>query len=173
MKIGILSDTHNNLPNLRSALDLFQRSGIDTLIHCGDFTGVEAAQALGGFRAICVFGNGDAASGEIRQALLAQNPQNYAGLVYTGELEGSRIAVTHGHLPGKLDELVHSGKFDYVFRGHSHRRTDERFGFTRLINPGALGGLHPEERSVCILDLHSGKVEFITLPIADSSFKKE
>lgn len=163
MKIGILSDTHNNLPNLRAALDLFGKREIETLIHCGDFTGVEAAQAMAGFHVLAAFGNGDVASGEIRQVLLAHNPDNYAGLMYTGQIDGVRIAATHGHLPGQVEELVRSGQFDYVFKGHSHQRKDERFGFTRLINPGALGGLHREARSICIVDLTSGKAEFISL----------
>ena len=163
MKIGILSDTHNNLTNLQAALKLFEQHGIETLIHCGDFTGVEAAQAMSGFRVIAAFGNGDAASGEIRQALLGQNPENYAGLMYNGQIDGVRIAVTHGHLPGRVEELVHSGQFDYVFKGHSHRRIEEQVGFTRLINPGALGGLHIEERSICLLDLETRKADFINL----------
>jgi putative phosphoesterase len=160
MKIGILSDTHNNLPNLRSALDLFERAGIDTLIHCGDLTGVEIARAMEGFHILCVLGNGDVASGEIRSVLLVQNPQNYVGLVYTGRIGPARIAATHGHLPGQVETLLHSGEYDYVFKGHSHRHTDEQVGFTRLINPGALGGLRPEDRRVCILDLESGKAKF-------------
>jgi len=163
MKIGILSDTHNNLKNLQTALALFKTQGIQTLIHCGDFTGVEVVQRLAGFRMICAFGNGDIASGEIREALLAQNPENYVGMVYTGRIGGARIAVTHGHLPGRVDELVHSGEYDYVFIGHSHQHKDERIGFTRLINPGALGGLHREERHICLLDLDSSKADFIAI----------
>lgn len=163
MKIGILSDTHNNLKNLLAALEQFHKQGIDTLIHCGDLTIVEIAQALEGFRVICAFGNGDIASGDIRQALLAQNPENYAGLVYKGRIGGARLAVTHGHMPSLLEELLHSGEHDYVFKGHSHRHKDETVGFTRLINPGALGGLHVEPRQVCVLDLDTGKANFIVI----------
>lgn len=163
MRIGILSDTHNNLKNLQAALDRFKAEGIHTLIHCGDFTGVEVAQRLAGFHVIGVFGNGDIASGEIRDTLLAQNPENYAGLVYTGRIGGARIGVTHGHLPGRVEELVYSGDLDFVFKGHSHQHQDERIGFTRLINPGALGGLHREARRVCLLDLDSRKADFIEI----------
>jgi uncharacterized protein len=160
MKIGILSDTHNNLKNLQAAIALFEHEGIDTLVHCGDLTDVTLVTALQGFRVIYVFGNGDVASGEIRAALLAQNPENYAGLVYSGRIGGARIGATHGHLPGQLEELLLSGKHDYVFKGHSHRHLDEKYGYTRLINPGALGGLHPEDRQICILDLDSGEAVF-------------
>ena len=61
MKIGILSDTHNNIKNLRIALNVFLEEGIDTIIHCGDLTGVEIARAMDGFRVICILGNGDIA----------------------------------------------------------------------------------------------------------------
>lgn len=163
MKIGILSDTHNNLPNLAQALQRLRAEQVDTIIHCGDFTGVETAQMLAGFRVLAAFGNGDIASGEIRAALLLQNPESDAGMQITVRLDGARIAVAHGHIPGVVDELTHCGQYDYVFRGHSHLRLDERVNFTRLINPGALGGLHPQERSFCLLDLQSGQVEFIPL----------
>ena len=163
MKIGILSDTHNNLKNVQVALNLFREQEIETIIHCGDFTGVEVARALEGFRAICVFGNGDVASGEIRRVLLEQNAENYAGLIYSGRIGGARIAVTHGHLPGRLEELVRSGEHDYVFKGHSHTHKDEKFGYTRLINPGSLGGMRREERQVCLLDLDTGRAEFIPI----------
>lgn len=163
MKIGILSDTHNHRINLLTALEQFRQHEIDTLIHCGDMTDPELAPEMAGFRVICAFGNGDIASGEIRQALLAMNPENYAGLVYKGRIGGARIAVTHGHMPSLLNELLRSGENDYVFKGHSHQWKDERIGATRLINPGALGGLHREPRQVCVLDLDSGKANFIKI----------
>ncbi|MBE0696034.1 MAG: YfcE family phosphodiesterase [Anaerolineaceae bacterium] len=163
MLIGILSDTHNNLANLATALALFEREGVSTLVHCGDFTNVEIASKMAGFQVIGVFGNGDFASGEIREVLLRQNPENYAGLEFSGRIGDARIAVTHGHIPGRIEELVHAGGYDYVFKGHSHSHKDERFGMTRLINPGALGGMHREERRVCLLDTYSGKANFIKI----------
>jgi uncharacterized protein len=160
MRLGILSDTHNNLANLRAALDFFRGEGIDILFHCGDLTDVKIASALEGFRVICVLGNGDIATGEIRDTILAQDPQNYVGLEYTGRIGESRIAAAHGHLPGRVEALVESGEYDYVFKGHSHMHADERIGFTRLINPGALGGLHREDRQVCLLDLDADRAIF-------------
>lgn len=169
MKIGILSDTHNNLKNLQAALEIFAREGIETIIHCGDLTETKIARAMQGFRVICAFGNGDIATGEIRQALIEMNPDSFAGLVFSGKIGDSMIAVTHGHIPGKVEELVESGEYDYVFKGHSHRHKDSPFGdtrltrLTRLINPGALGGLHPEPRSVCVLELATGEARFVEI----------
>jgi uncharacterized protein len=165
MKIAILSDTHNSQANLQKALDLCLQAGVTTLIHCGDWTNPEMTALLADFRVISVFGNGDIASGEIRQKLLRMNPQNYAGLVYTGEIEGVPLAASHGHLPGKVDELVRSGSYRYVFHGHSHQHHDDANGSTRLINPGALGGMKREPRQFCLLDLATGKATFVQIPI--------
>lgn len=161
MKIGILSDSHNNLTNLQAALRVFRQENVGHLIHCGDLTSAETAAAMGEFQIIHSLGNGDYASAEIRQALMNLNPRNFSGLVYTGDIDGFSIAVTHGHLPGMIHELTGSGLYRYVFYGHSHRRRDELNGTTRLINPGALGGLKAEDRSACILDLATGTTQFI------------
>jgi putative phosphoesterase len=88
MKIGILSDTHNNLTNLQAALNAFRAESIHTLIHCGDLTAPETAASLGGFRVIHVLGNGDYLSGEIHRILLELNPLNSSGLSFNGEIDG-------------------------------------------------------------------------------------
>ena len=36
MKIAIISDTHDNLPNFKKAIDWIKKQGIKTIIHCGD-----------------------------------------------------------------------------------------------------------------------------------------
>ncbi|MBI4929083.1 MAG: YfcE family phosphodiesterase [Anaerolineae bacterium] len=163
MRIGILSDTHNNLVNLRAALAIFQQEGIQLLLHCGDLTSPETAAMLQGFQVIHVFGNNDYASGAIRQTLLDLNPLNYSGMTYTGSVDGVTIGAAHGHLTPRMDELTARGDLAYLFTGHSHRRRDEQHGATRIINPGALGGLKVEERSIFILDLHSGAGRFVIL----------
>jgi putative phosphoesterase len=163
MLIGILSDTHNNTANLQAALDALRSRGIDTLFHLGDLTAPETAALMNGFRVIHVSGNGDFLTGEIRRVLLELNPLNFSGLVFEGDLDGMRVAATHGHLTGKVQELVDSGNYDYVLRGHSHRRQEYRQGATTVINPGALGGLHVQERSYCVLDTETKKADFLFL----------
>lgn len=162
--LGVLSDTHNNTANLKKALEILQARGVRTLIHCGDVTTLETLEWLAEFRVIYVYGNGDHSSGELRDMLLRYDPANYGGLTFGGEIGGASIAAAHGHLPGAVDSLAHSGQYDYVFHGHSHCRRDERIGRTRVINPGALGGLHREQRSFCLVDLNAGNVEFFLLP---------
>ena len=94
---------------------------------------------------------------------MALNPENFAGVVFTGEIAGMRIAATHGHLADILDDLIDAGPYDYVFHGHTHRMRDEMISSVRVINPGALGGTRYEPRSICILDLVTGEVEFVEI----------
>jgi len=161
--IAILSDTHNNLTNLQAALEICRAEGVTTLIHCGDVTSPEVARYLSGFRVILTFGNGDYASGEILNELKRLDSQNSAAMTFSGEVEGLRVGVTHGHLPGEVDELVRGGAHEFVFRGHSHRHMEEQVGITRLVNPGALGGLHREPRQFCLLDPNTGVLRFVVL----------
>ncbi|HWR65528.1 MAG TPA: metallophosphoesterase family protein [Bellilinea sp.] len=160
MRIGILSDTHNRKEALALALAVLRREGISTLFHCGDVTSLETARLMAGFTVHYVYGNGDADAQDIRQLLQAFNIDCTGGLVFSGELDGVKIAATHGHLAGKVAALVASGEYDYVFHGHTHIQRNVLVGRTRVINPGALGGTRNEGRNLCILDLHSGEIDF-------------
>ena len=160
MLIGILSDTHNQTENLQKALAYFKENNIESLIHCGDMTTVETLQFMCEFEVIYVYGNGDFLTGEMRATLKAYNEKNFAGMQYDGDVDGKRIGVMHGHLYPELHKMIQSGKFDYVFTGHTHRRRDEMVGKTRVINPGALGGTSYQSRSVAILDLKTDQLYF-------------
>jgi putative phosphoesterase len=163
VKIGIISDTHNQLDNLRAALAQLKTEGVGLLIHCGDATRVEMVQELAGFKVAYLFGNGDFASGEMAEVLRGMNSENYAGLTYTSHIDGVAIAATHGHMDGQVDQWLRSRRYDFVIQGHSHRRRDVRVGNTRHINPGALGGLQVEAQSFAVLDLQTHELKFIKL----------
>lgn len=160
MRLAVLSDTHNHSQNLKSILPLLRAETVETILHCGDVTDPDTLQWLAEFRIVCTFGNGDWNAAQIRKDLLAWRSDNYAATSYQGELDGVKIAAAHGHIPGMVNSLVESRQFAYVFHGHSHRRKDEWIDATRLVNPGALGGLHVETRSFVILDTSSGALTF-------------
>src|SRR5206468_3925764 len=41
MVIGVISDTHDRLPQLESALDFFASQQVRTIVHCGDWKSLE------------------------------------------------------------------------------------------------------------------------------------
>ena len=164
MRIGILSDTHNNVSNLLAALRIFREEGVSQLIHCGDMANVFTASQISGFDVIYVNGNSDESAAAINHTVWTLNPRNETpGLVYSGKLDGVGIAATHGHMPQRMDKLLKTRSIAYVFHGHTHRQRDELIGKTRVINPGALGGARHEPRTVCVLDLATGDNRFITV----------
>ncbi|MEA4909158.1 MAG: metallophosphoesterase family protein [Anaerolineaceae bacterium] len=161
MLLAILSDTHNHSAHLLHALEICRAEGAGALLHCGDVTSPATAGLLAGFKIWLTFGNGDVDEEALRATLGQLDADNWTGMVWSGEIGGVPIAATHGHLDGKVAELVASGRYRYVFHGHSHRRQDELHGATRLVNPGALGGLRGTDRSFCLLDLSSQALKFI------------
>ncbi len=163
MRIGVLSDTHNNVKNTEAALEYFRGAGITRLFHCGDITGMGTVLLFAGFEVTFVQGNGDYARDEIVTGMLAIGGQRVLPARWSGTVGGRRIGMAHGDSHGVLYDLIRDGKHDYVFHGHSHRRRDETVGRTRVINPGALGGKRDQSRSVAVVDLEAGSVEFVDI----------
>ena len=160
MRIGILSDTHDQVARTTEAVDLLAAEGAEVLVHCGDLTGPEVVEACRRLPAYYVFGNNDFDEEAIRRAI-----EEAGGhcLGHAGEIQvaGRRIAVTHGDSPGKLRRLAVAGP-DYLLSGHTHRPSDERRGRTRWINPGALH--RSPSWTVATLDLDRDRLRFLTLP---------
>ena len=61
MRIGVVSDTHNHLPNTLRIVELFNRARVDRVVHTGDITQAKTLHALSGLRAPLygVYGNND------------------------------------------------------------------------------------------------------------------
>jgi putative phosphoesterase len=157
MLLGLLTDTHDNLPALDAALTAFRSRGVRHVLHAGDITAPATVERLKGFEAVLVFGNND----RDRVGLLAAAVRAGAtiGDGWQGELGGLRIAVEHGDRASALTSLVRSGRYDVVVTGHTHRLRDERFGRTRVINPGAL---YRASRYTCgVLDTRATRLEIV------------
>jgi hypothetical protein len=161
MKLGILSDTHNEIANTHAALAVFQSRQVRKLLHCGDVTRPKMIQLFEGWDIALVYGNIDRDRTGLANAVAQTAGPYQIGVVCELAVNGTRIGVCHGHDEELLAAIIESGIYDLVFHGHSHSRRDERLGSTRVINPGALGGRYPESRSVCIFDLFTQTVEFI------------
>ena len=159
MKIGILSDTHDQVGRTSRAVAALVGAGAEALVHCGDLTVPEVVLECGGLPSYFVFGNNDFD----REGLLrAMDLVGGRSLGRGGEfgLEGRRIAVTHGDSSVEIRRLLAADP-DYLLFGHSHRAADERRGATRWINPGAL--YRANLWTVAVLDLRADLLEFLTI----------
>lgn len=163
MLIGIVSDTHNQRENLAWAAECFRAQSILTVLHCGDVTHPEMLRALAGFEVYLAFGNGDNATGAMDALLKRLNPANQAADQLTFFIADKSFLMMHGDRRAGLSRAILSGEYDYVIHGHTHRFRDEMVGNSRVINPGALGGVAYEPRSAAILDVGLGVLSKISL----------
>jgi len=162
MKIGIISDTHDNLNNLETALDVLQTENVTNLFHCGDICGLNIIQAMASFEVWIAQGNMDRRVG-LRRTVKETLGRERLAWLHQLTLEGYSIAILHGDNEDVLNHIIASGEHAYVLHGHTHRRRDQRIGRTHIINPGALGGTRKQRRSFCILDLTTGQTRFVEI----------
>jgi putative phosphoesterase len=163
MLIAVLSDTHDNRTAIRKALGLARSRGAAEIFHCGDLTSAAVIDLFRGWTLQYVEGNMDRSAGEIRAAVDRLGTGSSCAAELHLERDGLRFALMHGNRADRLAEAIQSGKYDFIFHGHTHRRRDERIGLTRVVNPGALGSAALEKYSFCVLDTISGEIEFIEL----------
>ena len=160
MKVGIISDTHDNLRNLEAAIEALQAEEVTKILHCGDICGPEVIQALADFDVWIAQGNMDRHPG-LSQAVEKTLGRGRLAWLHQPTLDGYSVVMIHGNNEEVLGNLASSGKYAYVFHGHTHRRRNQTVGRTRVINPGALGGMRWQSRSFCILDLATGEARFV------------
>ena len=158
--IGILSDTHDHAGTMAAALKLLGDAGATFFIHCGDIGSQQCVDLLAGLKCAFVFGNTDFDRvGLARYAAELDVPcyGNYADL----QQGGKRIAVMHGDDYKLKQRVLAAQEHDYLFQGHTHVRTDERIGRTRLINPGALH--RAAVKTVATLDTEKDMLEYLVV----------
>ncbi|MBF0422735.1 MAG: YfcE family phosphodiesterase [Magnetococcales bacterium] len=139
MKWGLISDTHDHLVHIRRAMDLFQRQGVERVLHLGDYGSPKSVLAMEGMNVCGVLGNND---GEILGLNRAFASIGGVLMGQVGEFAffGGKGVSYHGTIPTLRDALIHGGQFDLVALGHTHSPRDEWIGRTRVLNPGTAHG---------------------------------
>ena len=163
MKIGVISDSHDNLPNIRKAVQVFSTNGVEALIHGGDFCSpftIAEFKPLAekGVKMHAVFGNNDG-----DRVLLAKRGEGFITFAdgsLSVTLGGKRIVVLH--YPDLGEDLFRLGAYDLVIYGHNHTVRVEG-GEKKLLNPGTSSGYLAERATVAIVETRGMEVDIITL----------
>jgi hypothetical protein len=158
--IGLLSDTHGRLATATAAVRILIANGAQHLLHAGDVGGEDIIQLLAGIPAAFVWGNNDfdRASEAAFATHLGVNCLDDFGEV---ELDGKKIALTHGDDNKLVRRILDEQKHDYLITGHTHIRHDRRVGRIRCINPGALH--RAGVKTVALLDTSSDSLRSIVV----------
>jgi len=145
MKIGVISDTHDDHQNTTLAFDEFSRQKCELVIHCGDWTLPSTLELISrlsleyNLEVTGVFGNMD----EIDDLVISNSelirkitiPQTS---MLELEVDGKIIAVVHGHEEKIMKEIISGGKYNVLFTGHTHRPLTTKREFLQIINPGSV-----------------------------------
>lgn len=136
-KVGVFSDVHDCLTNLRKVLLIATQRGIDTLLFAGDFCSPIVAGEMLKFpgQIHAVFGNGDGDRWKIQQ--VADGTPGI--LLVHGEfahfqMQAVKLAITHYGFYAQA--LARTGDYDAVFYGHTHVRAAKQFHNCLCVNPG-------------------------------------
>jgi len=166
MRIGLISDTHDEEHTLGLALARFRQAQVKTVLHAGDVTGACTLKLFADFDVWIARGNMDH---DPKLALAVTEGFGAERLARVHELNvhGAYIAMIHGDSWQRLEALIrapaHDGQRRYIIHGHTHVPDDETLGNTRVINPGAIGRTRWRCPTCAILDLTTDDLQWIEL----------
>ena len=161
MIVGIMSDTHDNLPLVKKAIEVFNEREVGYVIHAGDYTSPFTLKLFQDLRCeyTGIFGNNDG------DKLLLQ--ERAGGRIrnqpYVFTLEGKKIVVMHEH--HVVEALAASGHFDIVIFGHTHEAVVRKVKETLLVNPGEVSTYLYGKSTVAVVDLETLEAEILELKL--------
>lgn len=153
MRIGIVSDTHDQLRNVASIVAIFEAARVARVVHTGDITQPKTLRAFAALPVplVGVYGNNDREREGLERACAETGASFVDGpreLVWAGR----RVLVIHD--PKELAPARLRG-CDLLLHGHEHRPTHERRDGVLVVNPGECAGHLKGHNAVGVLDLET------------------
>lgn len=150
MRIGVVSDTHNNLKNVRRIVEIFNDQAVDRVIHTGDISQAKTLDIFASLNAplFGVFGNNDQEREDLERAIARY------GFTFQDPpllLNWSTRAIIVVHDPLEFDG--HLKQQDLALHGHTHRYRLEQESAQTIFNPGECAGMVQGRNAVGVVDL--------------------
>ena len=154
MRIGVVGDTHDRMPNVERIVALFREARIDRIVHTGDITQPRVLPHFASLQVpfLGVFGNNDRALQQSLEAEALRLGLDLGAPPRSFEWAGRRILVVHD--PSEAPEAL-PPDLSLLLHGHTHRHRLERQGETLIFNPGECAGLREGGNAVGVVDLIS------------------
>ncbi|MFA6537203.1 MAG: YfcE family phosphodiesterase [Patescibacteria group bacterium] len=164
MKLAIVSDSHDNLTNIKKFLNYCEKNNVEKIIHCGDVTEDETRDFfIANFYGEIFFVEGNAdinAQQQVKRTNRFQNlPRKKIPFL---ELDFDKIKISACHTREKAKGLALKNLYNIVFYGHNHKPWQEKINKTFIINPGNLAGMF-FRASFATYDTETKKLELILL----------
>jgi uncharacterized protein len=162
MLVGVIADSHDNVPAIIKAVEFFNEKKVGFVIHAGDFIAPFTLKPLEELRCpwIGVFGNND---GE-QKGLTQMSKGRIQPAPYELNLDGKKVVVVHDLDLFNLDELAQRGAQVLIY-GHTHDpEIEKNSNGLLLVNPGELGGWLRGKKTLALLDTEKLEATLEDLP---------
>jgi hypothetical protein len=148
MLVGIISDTHDDTTVIRKAVDYFNAEKVSHVIHAGDITSPFTFEIFRDLKSkfTGIFGNND---GD-KLLLTEKSGGNIHNQPHFITIGGKKIVIMHE--PDLVSALAHSGDFNIIIYGHTHRPVVKNVKDTLIINPGKAARLYKGESTLALLN---------------------
>jgi uncharacterized protein len=163
MKIGLISDTHDNIQNIQKTTSLFNDRRVSFVIHAGDIVSPETVEAFTGVKLIGILGNNDLKVEELTNAFDKIGGQ-LKGEFCEMEQDDLIFAIYHGTNLRRKESLIQSGRYDVVVCGHTHKVQNKKVEKTLVVNPGTANGwFFGYSATAAVFDTQTKEPEFLYL----------
>jgi len=159
VKLGLISDTHDNVPMVKKAVEIFNEENVDRVLHAGDYVAPFAVKPFMSLECefLGVWGNNDGdkiALDRMAQGKIVDSPS-------IGAYGGKNVLL--GHCFETLEALISSQDFFLIIYGHTHQAEIRQEGRTLVVNPGECGGWLYGKSTIALADLDNQTAEIVDL----------
>ena len=160
MKIGIIADSHDNVPMIERSCELFNDQGVGMVFHAGDYIAPFSLNPLNtilqcDYRG--VFGNNDGERIGLHKTADSRLHPSPA------EFDVGEWKVLVAHEMPILEAVGASERYRLIVYGHTHNPEVTVEGNTLVVNPGECGGWLNGRCTVAIAHLDTLTAEIIDL----------
>ena len=165
LRIGIISDTHDNLPIIDKTVKRLNEENVELVLHAGDYVSPFVIPKFKELKArlIGVFGNNDGDREYLKKRFSEDKRLEIRGDFAKIAVDGLKIVLLHGSNRELLETLIESDAFDVVVHGHTHKAEVYRKGKTLIINPGEVCAYLNGKSTFALLDTAKREANIVEL----------
>ncbi|MBT4349658.1 YfcE family phosphodiesterase [bacterium] len=163
-KLAVISDIHDNIPNLEKALSIIKEEKIDYLICTGDVQSIEAWQIIDNLNipSWAVMGNVD--HDILGEENIRKQIKNITLFPNVGTAEIENKQIFFAHYPQVVNKALPKSKkqYDLALYGHTHKPWEEKWRNTKILCPGNIANIYFMP-TFAIVNLDNLKAQLILL----------
>ena len=161
MLVGVVSDTHNNLKNIKTIISLFNDKKVDLVVHTGDITTAKSLEEFSSLNCelFLVYGNNDREESGLEE--VAYN-NGFKIKEPPFEIIKNKRNIAIFHEPDLIGEFLEKNNdIHIILHGHTHRYREECLKKTLVYNPGESAGMLKGKNAIGIINLQDLSVQRI------------